>query len=537
MKKLTFMAAGLLLPLMASAQGAVDGFALSRQDMRGTARFMSMGGAFTALGADLSAISYNPGGIGVYRGSEVGATFNLSAFSSNANTPGKPDTRGNVVPYLNNLGYVGTFNLNNSTVRSFSWGLSYNKTASFNRRFRGHGIPLTTSMSNYIADMSNKEGVTEGAVLPDDNYDPYNPWDSDLPAPWLSILAYQGFLINPHNTSATETNWTGLWGPKTRGEAYMQGTESGGVDQYDFTIGGNIADVFFWGMDFGITDLNYKKTTLYGENLVDAMTVGDRTAAHADWDLYNYYKVNGTGFNYSLGIIVKPIQELRIGFAFHTPTWYSMNEYFYANTTYYISDYVDPPRGGAETNGGYNGFNEYNYRTPWKINAGIAGVLFNRLILSADYNWEGTTGIHYSDTWNDSGDSYYYTNYDIRRYYRSSQAVRIGAEYRITPSLSVRAGYSYVSSPVKSKVADGQEEIYTAGTRPEYSLDNSTNYVTLGLGYRYKKFYIDAAYVLKTTSAQWHGFSPTAQNAGHILPQTKVDYTTNQVLLSAGFRF
>ena len=37
----------------------------------GTARFMSMGGAFTALGGDISTLSQNPAGIGVFRTSEM----------------------------------------------------------------------------------------------------------------------------------------------------------------------------------------------------------------------------------------------------------------------------------------------------------------------------------------------------------------------------------------------------------------------------------------------------------------------------------
>ena len=54
-------------PLGAMAQSPIDAYQLSQQDMKGTARFMSMGGAFGALGGDLSTLSQNPAGIGVYR--------------------------------------------------------------------------------------------------------------------------------------------------------------------------------------------------------------------------------------------------------------------------------------------------------------------------------------------------------------------------------------------------------------------------------------------------------------------------------------
>ena len=39
-------------------------------DVIGTSRFVGMGGALGALGADLSVISWNPAGIGIYRKSD-----------------------------------------------------------------------------------------------------------------------------------------------------------------------------------------------------------------------------------------------------------------------------------------------------------------------------------------------------------------------------------------------------------------------------------------------------------------------------------
>ena len=43
----------------------------STSDIIGTARYVGMGGALGALGADISAISSNPAAIGMYRRSDV----------------------------------------------------------------------------------------------------------------------------------------------------------------------------------------------------------------------------------------------------------------------------------------------------------------------------------------------------------------------------------------------------------------------------------------------------------------------------------
>ena len=57
------------IPATAAAQSSIDALTLSDTELRGTSRFMSMAGAFTALGGDLSTLTQNPAGIGVYRAS------------------------------------------------------------------------------------------------------------------------------------------------------------------------------------------------------------------------------------------------------------------------------------------------------------------------------------------------------------------------------------------------------------------------------------------------------------------------------------
>ncbi|MFQ7502778.1 MAG: hypothetical protein ACLRMJ_05945 [Alistipes finegoldii] len=53
---------------------ATDLAQLSQTHVFGTARVMGMGGAFTSLGADLSSMSPNPAGLGMYRRNEISLT-------------------------------------------------------------------------------------------------------------------------------------------------------------------------------------------------------------------------------------------------------------------------------------------------------------------------------------------------------------------------------------------------------------------------------------------------------------------------------
>ena len=88
MKKFLLALSILALPALMSAQNATDAYQFAQPDLKGTARFMSMGGAFGALGGDMTCLSYNPGGIGVYRNNDIGFTLDLDAQQSKGTSQG-----------------------------------------------------------------------------------------------------------------------------------------------------------------------------------------------------------------------------------------------------------------------------------------------------------------------------------------------------------------------------------------------------------------------------------------------------------------
>jgi len=186
-----------------------------------------------------------------------------------------------------------------------------------------------------------------------------------------------------------------------------------------------------------------------------------------------------------------------------------------------------------------DGYWEYKFHTPWKLTVGAAAVIANRFIVSADYEWNGYQGMHfsprYNNFWSDQNDPYYYANNDIKDYYQSTSSFRIGAEARLTSNLSLRLGYNHTGSPVKEAAKDNSTVIQTAGTRPSYSFDNSIDYITMGLGYRYKKFYLDMAYVHKHRSSEWHAYTPSSMSES--TPQAKIASNDDQIVVSMGFKF
>ena len=561
-KELILLGTSVLVSFMASGQSAIDAFRFSQPDLKGTARFMSMAGAFGALGGDLSTLSQNPAGIGVYRSNEIGFTLDLDLQRATSSAQGYSNSVNQTKFLLNNIGGIATLRLKSDVMPNFNFGFTYNRASSFNRKYSGHINKLSNSLSNYFAGISNYNGLTVGDVSSTPSFDPYNPNDGLPGAPWSSILAYNSYLISPVGDPDNPV-WEGQWGEGTSGSGLFSGIESGSFDEFNIALGGNIKNKVYWGMDFCITNLTYNLDGLWGERLDNAY-VGNKSGTidrtEADWSLFNHYRTTGTGFNYKIGVIVKPIQELRIGVSFHTPTWMALNETFYSTVDYKYGTGVN---GFATTNGGYDGYNSMNFRTPLKLIGSIAGVLFNRLIVSADYEWspyqrmkfsEADTYGGYYDDWypgwgywdNAAGlvrsgyitsDPFKETNDDIKTYYQGSSTVRIGAEYRVTQRFSVRAGYCYTSSPVKQAARDNTMSIYTSRTSMDYMFNNSTQYITCGLGYRWNNFYTDLAYMHKRLDTTYHAYTPDPASPQYPSPQSDVVFSNNQLVLSCGVRF
>ena len=323
------------LPLMINAQDAFDVLQMSQTELRGTSRFQSMAGAFGALGGDLSVLTQNPGGIGVYRSSDLGLSMGVDINSTKSGIDKINETKFNV----NNVGYIGAIRLDSELVPNLNFGFTYNRLKSFNRHYVGGVGDIPTSMSNFIADQfvnNNPSGpYTDADLFWTDDFNPY----FDGYAPWAAVTTFDMKTDNGGYVGIINANngfMQGLYGEGTRGDAYYEVNEKGHVDEYNIAFGGNFANKLYWGLDFGILDLNFESYQNYEEDLVDPYIMADdddlylsditNVNTQANWSLRNYLHSKGTGVNFKLGLIWRPVQALRIGAAFHTPTYYDMRD-------------------------------------------------------------------------------------------------------------------------------------------------------------------------------------------------------------------
>ena len=82
------VSASLLSSGVVFAQGELDAYRYSQTELNGTARYLGMGGAFGALGGDISSMSSNPAGLGIYRSSEIVTTLSLSSIKAKSDWEG-----------------------------------------------------------------------------------------------------------------------------------------------------------------------------------------------------------------------------------------------------------------------------------------------------------------------------------------------------------------------------------------------------------------------------------------------------------------
>ena len=505
---------------------AFDNLRLSQTELRGSSRFQSMAGAFGALGGDISSLNQNPAGIGVYRSSDVSLTLSLDLNSAKTPSLTESNTRFNV----NNVGYVGAVKFGDNN--NFNWGISYNRLMDFNRRYRGAG-ELPTSITNYLADKMMAKEINADDILVTD------PFTNSV-ADWNHVLAFDNYLVIPTNFEGNQFAGLGFDGVTALGEYDMD--ERGRVDEFAINFGGGISNTLFWGVGVGITDMKYEYNQYYGESLGDTEVYSapdDPEAVLVDGDMdlgfTNWSQTKGTGYNFKLGVIVKPINELRFGVAFHSPTYYKLTDRFSQGlstafyplngTSYTLVDGTDIYR------------MDYDLRTPWRFVGSVAAVIGTKGILSADYEYVATDNIRVKDDWEGNYHHFTenrYTTDDVKAYLQGQHIIRLGGEYRITPKWSLRAGYSYQTGAAKNEVKEDQVDVNVCGISTAYTYDLSTQYMTAGFGYRHNHFYFDMSYVHKYRKNNYHLF-PGINDLPTVYDEVK-DHN-NRISATIGFRF
>ncbi len=543
MKKI-FLSACLLSLFMAHAhaQETYENTKLIDNDLNGTARYVGMGGAMEALGADISVINSNPAGIGLFRRSSGSVSFGL--VSQDGASSFKYGNKTNAS--FDQAGFV--YSLRDGRRTFINFGFNYHKSKNFDYILNAASALNGASQHklSYMKALANENNLDKTS------------------SGWRGKFAYTSQLDNLYYNTLMMTSSDGFF--YNDASRYEFGrAETGYIGEYDFNTSVNVNDRVYLGITIGIHDVHYTGHSLYNEALVNLnnQTAGDIT-------VNDERRITGTGYNASFGIILRPVDAspFRIGLSVSTPTWYDLKT---SNYTYLINN--TKADGGGKLQGDYPNYTtgesyEFKLFTPWKFGVSLGHTVGNYLALGASYEYADYSRLdtrvndgYDVDYW---GDVYEHSSSDepmnrhTRETLKAVSTLKIGAEAKVMPNLAVRAGYNYVSPMFKKEgYKDGNIDSYGSNysSATDYTNWEATNRYTVGVGYTLGKMSFDLAYQYAQTNGKFHPFAdsyldytyPGQDSNGNDVTMTesldnyanavKVSNKRNQLLLTLTYRF
>ena len=527
MKRLTVIFISAIVTVSLSAQETYENAKIATEELNGTARYVGMGGAMDALGADLSTIATNPAGIGLFLHSTANVSFGFVSQQGGSGFAGVDKTNMS----FDQAGFVYARRTGRSSFLNFAF--NYHKSRNFDYILSAANALYGASQNK----LSYSKGV-EGVFGLDNEGQPVVDYNS--PAfTQIDYLYYETLL--PEDISDENSGYV-----YTDANSFMfNRANSGYIGEYDFNISGNINDRVYLGLTFGISDVNYKGYSEYTETLVGEagnVTISDER------------RIDGTGFNVKAGIIFRPIESspFRVGFSVATPTWYDLNT---SNTTS-LSNQTDINNRHSEGIGESYDFKLY---TPWKFGVSLGTTFGNYLAIGAGYEYADYGNLDsrvndggyygpYGDYY-DSSSSDRAMNRHTEQTLKGVSTFKVGAEFKPVSNLAVRVGYNYVSpmydeNGYKDGSINSYGSFYSSST--DFTNWKATNRFTLGLGYNVSKFSFDLAYQYSAQSGDFKpfdGYDVTVDYPGYNetinnrCESVKVDNKRHQLLLTLGYHF
>ena len=520
MKKKIIFGLMAMAAITANAQETYENANLMKPELTGTARYIGMGGAMEALGADISTISTNPAGIGLFRSSSVNLSFGLSS-QQDVTTYGSDHK---TVPSFDQAGFVYSMRTNSRSFLNFAF--NYSKSRNFNQILNAAG-KLNGSAQNKL---------TYNKFVGNDDFI-YIDKDGTLLSDYIQFSQLDYLYANNINYDEDEAGNGSFYGYD--GDAYdMYRAQSGYIGRYDFNISGNVNNRFYWGITVGLQDVDYNG---FSDNI--------ETLGNSIVEVKDTRKITGTGVDVKAGVIFRPVEEspFRIGLSVSTPTWYKLTTSNYTSMSL-LNGNVSQQLFAPEIGESY----EFKLYTPWKFGASLGHTVGNNLALGlsyeyADYSTADTRVIDGYDYYgNEESYSEYATNQHTKNTLKGVSTIKAGLEFKPDPSLAVRLGFNYVA-PMYDKlgVKDGTLDSYGVFYQSQSDFTNweDTYRLTAGLGYNIDKFSIDLAYQYSTTNGNFSPFYDCADNinseslTNNNFDVCKVSNKRHQLMLTLGYRF
>ena len=215
----------------AATQDTYVGASLATEDLNGTARYVGMGGAMDALGAEISAIGSNPAGIGLFRKGQVSATLGVNIQENGMSFQDGSKTHVS----FDQVGIVYSSRQGKESYVNFAF--NYHKNRNFNHVLFAANA-LNGSAQNRQTVFKDMNGLFNHNGLAYSQLD--DLYEGNM------VLDKEGVL---HDYA---------------GESYdFTRANTGYIGEFDFNISGNIKNRLYLGLTIGIHNVNYKNYSEY----------------------------------------------------------------------------------------------------------------------------------------------------------------------------------------------------------------------------------------------------------------------------------
>lgn len=517
MKKLLFLIFFSFILNVGQSQEIPDAVRYSQENLNGTARFRAMGGAFSALGGDLTSISVNPAGSAVFSNNQLAVSFSNFNSKNNSDYFNTKTEASNNSFDVNQAGLVLVFkNLDSSSKwKKISVAVNYENTNNFDNSVFSAGTNLNNnSIDKYFLSYANNSGqvptryidsfyyshsldrsgnpISGSDGLPIKDYSVLSNYfetsqtniKNDL-ASYIyqyigevdgadsfrnqqAFLAYEAFLIDPLKSNDPNNSQYVSLVPQGRYYHENEVTTLGYNGKVSFNGSTSYQDKLFLGINLNTHFVDYNKSSSFYEDNNAALTSNYSVSSiRFNNDLQTY----GNGFSCQLGAILKASKAIRLGLTYESPTYYTLTDKLYqslrvvseATNLTATNDVVDPQV--------TNVYQPYSLQTPAKWTGSLAYVFGKTGLISFDFAQKD-----YSTTTFKPNDDFIGANKQMSNILAVSNELRIGTEYKIK-KISLRGGYRFEESPYKNKTTIGDLRSFSGG-----------------LGYNFGGFKLDLAY-------------------------------------------
>lgn len=446
------------------SQSETDLMRFSMQRQSGSARVAAIGGAFGALGADIGGLTINPAGLATFRKNTLATSLQWANQTSEGTYLGNPQNDADSRLQFSSLGFVYAQPLQSGNGwLQLNYGFSMNRTANFFQSAKYEGINTNSSLVDYFLSEAN----AGDAFFPEDY-------------PFSAALAESVGLIYPSIPGNRESLYFGIV-PNAGVTQSERINQNGQLTDYGFSVAGNFKNKLYVGGGVSLLSASFSSRDVFVER--------DHADSIFDFKDFTYTRdvlTEGDGLKGRLGVVIQPVNWLRLGLGHETGTRFTMSDDF---RTSLEANFDSVPTFASARSPLFSPFT-FSHRSAGKTIYSLAILFEAKGLISFDYEQVHFNRMRVTPLRSDQASIPWANelNDGVGRLFQTAENYRVGAEYVAGP-LVFRAGYAVWGSPFRQVVE-------TAGG------DWVQRDVTAGIGLRLKSTTLDFALV----NARWKNY-------------------------------